>query len=108
MANEILHAGRHLTAEECLRWGLAKYIASQGQLMDTARALASRILNPASLSVVAAKQTTCPSRNMLISLYYGAIRRGDSPVFVKIIESEDSLEGTHPTLKKRAPFWTGR
>lgn len=108
LANEVLYAGRRLTAEECEHWGLANEVVPGDQLMESACELAGRILASAPLSVAAAKQTIRLSRNMTISQCYGAIRRGDFPMFAKMMESEDALEGTRAALEKRDPVWQGK
>lgn len=108
IANDILYTGRRLSAADCRHWGLVNRVVPQDQLMETARELASEIIASAPLSVAAIKQTVRLSRNMSISQFYGAIRRGDFPLFAKMMESEDALEGPKAALDRRDPVWKGR
>lgn len=108
IANDILFTGRRLSAADCKHWGLVNRVVPKEQLMDSARELASEIVASAPLSVAAIKQTIRLSRNMTISQFYGAIRRGDFPMFNKMMESDDALEGPQAALEGRDPVWKGR
>ncbi|MCL4138715.1 UNVERIFIED_CONTAM: hypothetical protein GTU68_057152 [Idotea baltica] len=108
IANEILFTGRRMTAADCKHWGIINAVVPAEDLMDEARKLADRILLSAPLSVAAIKQTTRLARNMSKSQCYGALRRGDFPLFSKMMESQDSLEGTNAALEGRAPVWEGK
>ncbi len=108
IANDILYTGRRLSAEDCRHWGLVNRVVPKEELMEAARELASEIVASAPLSVAAIKQTIRLSRHMTMSQFYGAIRRGDFPLFTKMMESEDALEGPNAALEKRAPVWKGK
>ncbi|WAJ28059.1 enoyl-CoA hydratase-related protein [Antarcticirhabdus aurantiaca] len=108
VANEVLYGGRRFDAADCLRWGLVNAVVPQAELMDAARALAGRILRSAPLSVAAAKQTTRMAQHMSLAEGYAAMRAGDFPLFKRLIDSEDALEGPRAALEKRAPVWKGR
>ena len=53
VANEVLYAGRHLTAAEAMRWGLVNAVIPAEELMGVARDLAAKVVSAAPLSVEA-------------------------------------------------------
>ncbi len=108
IANEILMTGRRLSAEECKHWGLVNRVVPQADLMDTARELAAQITASAPLSVAAIKQTARLSRHMSAAQFYHGLRNGDFPLFTKMMESEDALEGPNAAMEKRTAVWKGR
>lgn len=107
IANDVLYAGRKLTAQDALQWGLVNQIVPQARLMDAARDLAVRIMEAAPLSVAAVKQTARLSRGMSISQCYEAMRNGDFPMFSRMTESADAQEGLRAAAAKRDPVWKG-
>lgn len=106
LANEVLLAGRVLTAEECHRHGLINAVTSSDALLDTAHELALRICASAPLSVRAILDIRRAVEGMSIAEAMGAMR--SNAAYQKAITSEDAAEGPRAFAEKREPKWSGR
>lgn len=108
IANEILYAGRRLSAAEAAGLGLINRVVPADALMDAARDMAATIVRSAPLAVAAVKQTIRMQANMTVAQCYAAVRNGDFPMFARMMESADALEGPNAAIQGREPVWKGK
>ena len=106
LTNEVLLAGRVLTAAECLQHGLINSVCTPQQLMDTARELATRICASAPLSVAAILDIQRAIEGLPLDEAMSQMRANDA--YRRAIDSEDAQEGPRAFAEKRPPRWTGR
>lgn len=96
--------GRHMTAQEALRWGVVNEVVPLPELMPAAMRWAGEILEGAPLSVRAVKQAAMlglgqPLEQALAMNYNEVLR---------MRRSEDTVEGPRAFAEKRKPRWQGR
>lgn len=106
LANEVLLAGRVLTASECLAFGLVNTVAPAGQLLEAARELAARICASAPLSVAAILDIQRDVEGLPLHDAMAAMRA--NVAYRRAIDSEDAKEGPRAFAEKRPPKWSGR
>jgi len=106
LANEVLLAGRVLTATECLQHGLINAVAPSNGLMESARELADRICASAPLSVAAILDILRDVEHL--PLHEAMARLRMNSAYKRAIDSDDAQEGPRAFSEKRAPRWTGR
>ena len=101
---EILLTGKPISAQRAYEIGLVNRLAEPGQLMDSALALATEILDGAPLSVRAARETVMLATEMGRSAALQAARHASEHCY----RSEDAQEGPRAFAEKRPPQWKGR
>ncbi len=106
LANEVLLAGRVLTASECLAFGLVNTVSEAGHLMDTARELAARVCASAPLSVTAILDIQRAVEGL--PLHEAMPKMRTNVAYRRAIDSEDAKEGPRAFAEKRPPKWNGR
>jgi len=96
--------GRHMTAQEALRWGIVNEVVPLAELMPTVFQWANEILACAPLSVRASKQAALMGLghplDIALSLNYTELLR--------MLRSEDTVEGPRAFAEKRPPNWQAR
>jgi len=106
LANEVMLAGRILTASECLDLGLINATAPANQLIVIARELAARICASAPLSVAAILDIQRDVEGLPLPEAMAKMRT--NAAYKRAINSQDAQEGPRAFAEKRAPKWTGR
>jgi len=106
VANEILFAGRRLSAQEAQRFGLVNEVTSSDTLMSTAYDLARRVVRSAPLSVTAVLDIARQSETMSVADAMAAVRHNEA--YRAAIDSLDASEGPRAFAEKRDPKWQGR
>jgi hypothetical protein len=104
-AAEMILAGRRLTADEALGYGLVNRVTGPGQALDGARALAAEILDGSPTSVRISLQVMEETRG--IPDIIDAVTR-PSTAADDLTGSEDATEGVTAFAQKRRPVWRNR
>ncbi len=111
VAREMLLTGRPMDAEEALRWGLVHKVVPLAELMETAREIAREISLGAPLALQALKEVLTYCETLPVREAMALVRPGGKsglPLYSKIHESEDAIEGIRAFAEKRDPNWKGR
>jgi len=103
-AMEVLLTGRHVDADEALRWGLLNRVVPANQLMDTVRQVASTIASNAPLAVRASKEAAL--RGLDVGFEQGM--RIEAFLSQVISRTDDAREGPLAFAEKRKPDYKGR
>lgn len=103
VANEVLLAGKWLTAAEGLHWGLLNRVCEPEDLMGAATGLAEEIARAAPLSIRKTREVAAMSRE---DSEKEAWRANDEAMRL-IRASRDAREGPAAFAEKRPPIWTG-
>lgn len=108
LANEVLFAGRVLTAPEAMGFGLVNSIVETEDLMAEARTLAARVVEGAPLGVAAILETVRDTSGMDLASAFAHLRSGAVMRYAEMLDSEDAQEGPAAFAEKRDPVWKGR
>jgi len=110
VAMDLLYTGRRMSADEARHWGLVCRICPATDLMTQARALAREIAQGAPLALQALKEVVPAIYNKPMPQAFAATRPGNAelPIYQRMLQSEDFLEGPRAFTEKRAPRWTGK
>ncbi len=104
VAMKHLMLGQQLTAEECLRWGIATEVVPHEALLPTARRYAEEILESAPLTVRAIKEVARVGFNMPLP---DRMQLAEY-VVERLNGTEDRQEGIRAFKEKRKPVWRAR
>jgi crotonobetainyl-CoA hydratase len=107
IALELMLTGRRFGADEALRWGLVNQVVPAAELLDTARALAARIIEAAPLSVAAILEVVDATTGLNVETAFRTLHAG-LPAYSKVAGSADAREGALAFVEKRSPVWLGR
>ena len=108
IAMEMLMTGRHMSADEAMRWGMINKVCPADKLMDEARALAETIVGAAPLAVAAVKEIVRETHGLSIEDCYALLHSRKLPAYEAMLHSEDAKEGPTAFAEKRDPVWQGR
>lgn len=103
-AAEVVLAGRRISAQEALDWGIANTLVEPEELDAAVQDLISRLLDKSPLALRRAKAALVASAEATLS---PGIEQ-ELALFVASVGSEDAAEGTRAFLDKRRPSFTGR
>lgn len=96
--------GRHMTAQDALRWGVVNEVVPLAELMATAMKWAGEILECAPLSIRASKQAVMMGLGQpletALAMNYTEVAR--------MRRSEDLVEGPRAFAEKRKPNWQAK
>ena len=104
VAMGVILAGKRLSADDALRYGLANEVVPGSGLMVTAHHWAAEIAKGAPLSVQASKEATLLGMGMPIERAIDSV----FPIARQMYSSEDLVEGPRAFAQKRPPNWKGR
>jgi dehydration protein DpgD len=96
--------GRHMTAQEALRWGVVNEVVPLAELMPTAMKWAGEILECAPLSIRASKQAAMMGLGQPLE----AALAMNYTELVRMRRSEDLVEGPRAFAEKRKPSWQAK
>lgn len=103
VANEVLYAGRRLDAADAQRWGLVNSVAGPADLMAEARTLAARVVEAASLSVVAIAEIRDRTRPLPLAGAFELLRSGELTAYEAMLASDAAAEGPKAFVEGRTP-----
>lgn len=110
VAMELLYTGRRMPASEAKHWGLVSEVLPSADLIERARALAAQISEGAPLAIRALKASMPVLIDLPLAEAMKRTKRGtiEIPVYRRMLESEDYLEGPRAFAEGRKPDWKGR
>lgn len=104
LALEYMYTGKHLSAQEALRWGLVNHVVEDGKSREAADGLALELLDRAPLSMQVMKESMIRTREL-----------APKEAFTLATElaniagaTQDAQEGLNAFKEKRQPRWQGR
>jgi enoyl-CoA hydratase/carnithine racemase len=103
IAMGMMLTGKHITASEAHRYGIANEVVPLKDLIPTAERWAGEIMECSPLSVQASKQSAMNGLGMTTE---AAIAK-HYDLQSKLFRSKDAIEGPLAFSQKRKPNWTG-
>src|SRR5216683_2426051 len=103
IAMGMMLTGRHITAADAHRCGIANEVVPMKDLIPTAERWAREIMECSPLSVQASKQAAMDGLGMTTE----AALKKNFPGTKKLFQSKDLIEGPRAFAEKRKPNWTG-
>jgi enoyl-CoA hydratase/carnithine racemase len=103
VAMGVILAGKRLSAEEALRYGLVNDVVPLDKLLETANHWASEIMLGAPLSVQASKEATLMGLGIPLEHALDA----NFPTALEMQAGDDYVEGPRAFAEKRKPNWKG-
>jgi crotonobetainyl-CoA hydratase len=107
IAMHLILTGEPIDAATALRWGLVNEVVPADQVRSAALALAQLIAANAPVSVQASKRVAVGIADGTIPSEAAAWEASDAAM-MRVVTSEDAMEGVIAFAEKRAPVWKGR
>ena len=101
IAMGMMLTGRHITAAEAHRWGLANEVVALKDLRATAEKWAAEIMECSPLSVQASKEAAYAGLHLPLE----EACKTNFPATKKLFQSKDLIEGPRAFAEKRKPNW---
>jgi crotonobetainyl-CoA hydratase len=95
--------GKHITAADALRYGIANEVVPLQDLMATAEKWAAEIMECSPLSVQATKEAAMNGLGTPVEAAFAK----HYDLQTKLFRSKDAVEGPLAFSQKRKPNWTG-
>ncbi len=105
LAAEILLLGRHITAQEALKWGLINRVVPKGKALDEALNMARQLCENAPISIGAITRTL---REIDESVPEAEALKKQDEIGWPVFATEDSKEGMRAFKEKRKPVYRNR
>src|ERR1700688_4785423 len=103
IAMGMMLTGKHITAQEAAKWGIANEVVPLKDLIPTAERWAREIMECSPISIQASKQAAMDGLGL--SMEDANAKR--FPLSEKLWHSKDAIEGPLAFSQKRKPNWTG-
>jgi enoyl-CoA hydratase/carnithine racemase len=103
IAMGMMLTGKHITAADALRYGIANEVVPLKDLMATAEKWAAQIMECSPLSLQATKEAAMSGLGMPVE----AALAKHYDLQTKLFRSKDAVEGPLAFSQKRKPNWTG-
>ena len=104
LAMEMLLTGKRISAQEAFRYGLVNKVVPSGELMSTAKEIASEVCKCGPVAIRAIKEAAI--RGLDMSLQQGIAL--ETALLPGVLTSEDGKEGFKSFAEKRKPAFKGR
>lgn len=105
IAMSLILTGDRLSAVDAARYGLVSELASKGEVLAVAKAIATRMIACSPLSLRITRQI---ARLAIDGASIEEIDRVELDLRMKSLASADFAEGMSAFMEKRPPVWTGR
>src|SRR6516162_10306775 len=103
IAMGMMLTGKHITAQEAHKWGIANEVVPLNDLIPTSERWAHEIMECSPLSVQASKEAALTGLGLPVEEAIAKHYEGQARLF----RSKDAVEGPLAFSQKRKPNWTG-
>ena len=104
VAMGMILGAKRITPQQALSYGIINEVVPPDKLMETAENWANEIMLGAPLSVRASKEAVIKGADLPLDKAISA----HFPGTIKMMNSEDAIEGPTAFAQKRKPNWKGR